>query len=89
METLGNQVVSVKIPLGRISSPEFYYMLSGDAFSLDINNPAKSKIFCPGNDPQSQEAIAPIMSLYVDRLNKIINLPGRYPSAQVCDEFAS
>ncbi|MGN6211987.1 conjugal transfer protein MobC [Parafilimonas sp.] len=89
METLGNQVVSVKIPLGRISSPEFYYILSGDDFSLDINNPKAPKIFCLGNDPQSQEALAPLMSLYVDRLNKIINQPGRYPCAQVCDEFAS
>lgn len=88
METLSNQVVSVKIPLGRISSPEFYYVLSGDDFSLDINNPAKPKIFCLGNDPKSQEALAPIMSLYVDRLNKIINQPGCYPCAQVCDEFA-
>jgi hypothetical protein len=89
METLSNQVVSVKIPLGRISSPEFYYILSGDDFSLDINNPAQPKIFCLGNDSQSQEALAPLMSLYVDRLNKIINQPGRYPCAQVCDEFAS
>lgn len=88
-ETLSNQVVSVKIPLGRISSPEFYYILSGDDFSLDINNLAEPKIFCLGNDPQSQEALAPIMSLYVDRLNKIINQPGCYPCAQVCDEFAS
>lgn len=88
METLGNQVVSVKIPLGRISSPEFYYILSGDDLSLDINNPAKPKILCLGNDPKSQEALAPIMSLYVDRLNKIINQQGRYPCAQVCDEFA-
>ncbi|MFT3749075.1 MAG: conjugal transfer protein MobC [Agriterribacter sp.] len=89
METLSNQVVSVKIPLGRISSPEFYYILSGDDFSLDINNPAKPKIFCLGNDPKSKEALAPVMSLYVDRLNKIINQPGCYPCAQVCDEFAS
>lgn len=88
METLSNQVVSVKIPLGRISSPEFYYILSGDDFSLDINNPATPKIFCLGNDPKSREALAPIMSLYVDRLNKIINQPGCYPCAQVCDEFS-
>lgn len=89
METLGNQVVSVKIPLGRISSPEFYYILSGNDFSLDINNPAAPKIFCLGNDSQSQEALAPIMSLYVDRLNKMINQPNRYRCGQVCDEFAS
>ena len=89
METLGSQMASLKIPLGRISSPEFYYVLSGDDFSLDINDPAHPKIFCLGNSPQNQEALAPIMSLYIDRLNKVINQKGKYPCAQVCDEFAS
>ena len=89
METLGSQMASVKIPLGRISSPEFYYILSGDDFSLDINHPEHPKIFCLGNSPQNQEALAPIMSLYIDRLNKIINQKDKYPCAQVCDEFAT
>ncbi|HMG66834.1 MAG TPA: YWFCY domain-containing protein, partial [Chitinophagaceae bacterium] len=89
METLGSQMSSVKIPLGRISSPEFYYVLSGNDLSLDINNPAHPKILCLGNSPENQDALAPIMSLYIDRLNKIINQPGKYPCAQVCDEFAS
>jgi hypothetical protein len=73
METLGNQVASVKIPLGRNSTPEFYYVLSGNDFTLDINDPTHPKIFCLGNNTQSQEALAPILSLFVDRLNKIIN----------------
>jgi len=89
METLGNQVASVKIPLGRISTPEFYYVLSGNDFSLGINDPEHPKIFCLGNNSQQQDALAPILSLFVDRLNKIINQPNKYPCAQVCDEFAS
>lgn len=89
METLSNQVTSVKIPLGRISTPEFYYVLSGNDFTLDINDPDHPKIFCLGNNAQQQEALAPILSLFVDRLNKIINQPDKYPCAQVCDEFAS
>ncbi|MBV4357356.1 YWFCY domain-containing protein [Pinibacter aurantiacus] len=89
METLGNQVASVKIPLGRISTPEFYYVLSGNDFTLDLNDPEYPKLFCLGNNTQQQEALAPILSLFVDRLNKIINQPGKYPCAQVCDEFAS
>lgn len=89
MDTLGSQMSSVKIPLGRISTPEFYYVLCGNDLSLDINNPLAPKILCLGNNPESQDALAPIMSLYIDRLNKIINQPGKYPCAQVCDEFAT
>lgn len=89
METLNSQMASVKIPLGRISSPEFYYVLSGNDFDLAINNPDRPKIFCLGNNPLYKEALAPIMSLYIDRLNKMINQRGKLPCWQVLDEFAS
>jgi hypothetical protein len=89
METLDNQVSSVKIPLGRLASPLLYWVMSGNDFTLDINNPSEPKIFCLGNDPTKAEALAPIMSLYADRMNKIINVQGRAKCATNYDEFAS
>jgi hypothetical protein len=89
METLNSQMASVKIPLGRISTPEYYYILSGNDFTLNINDPQNPIVFCLGNNPQYQEALAPIMSLYVDRLNRMINQPGKLDCVQVIDEFAS
>lgn len=89
LETLNSQMASVKIPLGRISTPEYYYVLSGNDFTLNINDPQNPTIFCLGNNPQYQEALAPIMSLYVDRLNRMINQQGKLDCAQVIDEFAS
>jgi hypothetical protein len=69
METLDNQVSSVKIPLGRLASPVLYWVMSGNDFTLDINSPSKPKIFCLGNDPTKAKALAPIMSPYADRMN--------------------
>lgn len=89
METVDNQMASVKIPLGRLSSPSLYYILSGNDFTMDINNPKAPKIFCLGNDPLKSEALAPVISLICDRLNKIINQPGRYKCATIYDEFAT
>ena len=89
METVDNQLASVKIPLGRLSSPSLYYILSGNDFTLDINNPKEPKIFCLGNDPLKADALAPVISLICDRLNKIINQPGRYKCATIYDEFAT
>ncbi|WP_431213833.1 YWFCY domain-containing protein [Puia sp. P3] len=89
METLDNQVSSVKIPLGRLASPMLYWVMSGNDFTLDINNPNDPKLFCLGNDPTKAEALAPIMSLYADRMNKIINVQGRMKCATNYDEFAS
>jgi hypothetical protein len=88
MDMLNGQVASAKIPLGRLASPDVYYILTGNDFSLEINDPAAPKIFCLGGDPPRQEALAPVLSLYIDRLNKLCNRPGRYPCALVCDEFA-
>jgi hypothetical protein len=88
METIDSQMASVKIPLGRLSSPLLYYILSGNDFTLDINNPQQPKIFCLGNDPVKADALAPIISLVVDRMNKIINQPGKHKCLTIYDEFA-
>ncbi len=77
------------VPLGRLSSPELYYIFTGNDLSLDINNPEAPKIFCLGGDPSRQEALAPVMSLYIDRMSQIINRQNKYPCALVCDEFAT
>ncbi|HEY4287973.1 MAG TPA: YWFCY domain-containing protein [Puia sp.] len=89
MEMLDAQISSAKIPLGRLSSPDLYYVLTGNDLSLDINDPSAPKIFCLGGDPSRIEALAPVISLYIDRLSRICNRPGRYPCAFVCDEFGT
>lgn len=88
-EMLDGQVASARIPLNRLDSPDFYYVLSGNDLKLDINDPKTPTILCLGGDPQRSEALAPVLSLYIDRLNRTINRSGRYPSALVLDEFAT
>ena len=88
-EMLDGQVAGAKIPLGRLSSPDLYYLLTGNDLTLDINNPAAPKLFCLGGDPSRIEALAPVISLYIDRLTQICNRPGQYRCALVCDEFAT
>lgn len=89
LKMLDGQVAGARIPLGRLSSPDVYYILTGNDFTLDINDPLAPKLFCLGGDVSRQEALAPIISLYIDRLNHLVNRPGKYPCALVCDEFAT
>jgi len=89
MDLLDSQVSSAKIPLARLSSPDLYYILTGNDCTLEINDPAAPKILCLGGDPPRQEAIGPVLSLYIDQLNRLVNRAGRYPCALVCDEFAT
>jgi len=86
---LDGQLAGAKMPLARLSSPDLYYVLTGNDFSLDINDPKTPKIFCLGGDPSRAETLAPILSLYIDRLTRICNQPGRHPCALICDEFAT
>lgn len=89
MEMLDGQMASAKIPLARLSSPEVYYILTGNDLTLDLNNPRAPKILCLGGDPTRREALAPILSLYIDQVSRLCNAPRRLPFALVCDEFAT
>jgi energy-coupling factor transporter transmembrane protein EcfT len=87
METLESQIATPKIALGRLASPSVYYILSGNDFSLDINNPLAPKIICMGNNPQKQQVYGAILSLYISRLIKVVNKRGGLPCSLIFDEF--
>ena len=87
MEQLEGQIASAKIALARLSSPQLYYVLSGNDFTLDINNPERPKIVCMGNNPQKIQIYGAVLSLYVTRLVKLVNKKGRQKCSLVFDEF--
>lgn len=72
MEQLEGQIASAKIAMARLSSPQLYYVLSGNDFTLDINNPKDPKIVCIGNNPQKIQIYGAVLSLYINRLIKQI-----------------
>lgn len=87
MEQLEGQVASAKIGLARLSSPQLYYVLSGNDFTLDINNPDKPKIVCMGNNPQKQQIYGAVLSLYITRVIKLVNKKHQMKSSLIFDEF--
>jgi hypothetical protein len=87
MDQLEGQVGGAKIALSKLSSPNLYYILSGNDFALDINNPQSPKILCVGNNPQKQLVYNPVLSLYISRLIKLVNRKGNLKSSLVFDEF--
>ena len=87
MEQLEGQVASAKIAMARLSSPQLYYVLSGNDFTLDINNPKEPKIICMGNNPQKIQTYGAVLSLYISRLVKIVNKKGKQKSSLIFDEF--
>jgi predicted secreted protein len=87
MEQLEGQVASAKIGMARLASPQLYWVLSGNDFTLDINDPKHPKIVCVGNNPEKQGIYGAVISLYVSRLVKLVNKKDRQKCALVFDEF--
>lgn len=86
-DQLEGQVASAKISIARLSSPALYYVLSGNDFTLDINNPEEPKIVCMGNNPQKQQVYGAVLSLYVSRLIKLVNQRAKHKCSLIFDEF--
>jgi type IV secretory pathway TraG/TraD family ATPase VirD4 len=87
MDQLEGQIASAKIGLARLASPSIYYVLSGNDFTLDINNPNDPKLVCVGNNPAKQQIYGAVLSLYIERMLKLVNSKGQHKSSLVFDEF--
>ncbi len=87
MEQLEGQIASAKVAMARLSSPQLYYVLSGNDFNLDINNPEDPKIVCMGNNPQKIQIYGAVLSLYVNRLVKLVNKKNKIKCSLIFDEY--
>ena len=86
-DQLQGQIASARIPLNDIASPALYWVLSGNDFSLDINDPDDPKILCIGNDPDRQQVYGAALSLFTFRIIKRVNRKGKLPCAVIIDEL--
>jgi len=86
-DQLEGQIASAKISMARLVSPALYYVLSGNDFSLDLNNPDQPKIICLGNNPLKQQVYGAVLSLYISRAIKLVNQKNKLKSNLIFDEF--
>jgi hypothetical protein len=86
-DQLQGQIASAKIPLSRMISPQLYWVMTGDDFTLDINNPGEPKILCVGNNPDRQNIYSAALGLYNSRIVKLINKKGMLKSSVIIDEL--
>lgn len=86
-DQLQGQIASAKIPLSRMISPQLYWVMTGDDFTLDINNPKEPKVLCVGNNPDRQNIYSAALGLYNSRIVKLINKKGKIKSSVIIDEL--
>ena len=86
-DQLQGQIASAKIPLSRMIAPALYWVMTGDDFSLDINNPNEPKVLVVGNNPDRQNIYSAALGLYNSRIVKLINKKKQLKSSVIIDEL--
>ena len=86
-DQLQGQIASAKIPLSRLISPQLYWVMTGNDFTLDINNPEAPKIVCVGNNPDRQNIYSAALGLYNSRIVRLINKKGKLKCSVIIDEL--
>ncbi|CEN52726.1 TraM recognition domain-containing protein [Capnocytophaga canis] len=86
-EQLAGQVASATTALAKVSNKELDYIMSGDDFTFDLNDPLAPKILCVGNNPDRQIVYSPSIGLILTKLSKVLNKQKMEPSMFCIDEF--
>jgi len=88
-DQLAGQLATTVLALGKLASPKLYYILTGNDFTLDANNPKEKKIIALGNNPQKATTYGPLISAYLNAINRLANRKGAHPLAEVLEEFST
>lgn len=83
------QISGAAISLGTLASERLYYVLSGDDFTMDINDPKAPKIVCIANNPQVANIYSAVISLYLNTLQKLLKEQEEQPCGILLEEFAN
>ncbi|MGE9615817.1 MAG: type IV secretory system conjugative DNA transfer family protein [Solitalea-like symbiont of Acarus siro] len=86
-EMVSGMLASLQVKLARLASPNIYWILSGNDFSLDLNNPADPKILCLANSPLKADFHSAPLSLFFTRMFPLVNKPNQKPLSIVIDEL--
>lgn len=83
------QISGAAISLGTLSTENLYYVLSGDDFTMSINDPRQPKIVCVANNPQVSNIYSAVISLYLNTLQKLLKEQEEQPCGILLEEFAN
>lgn len=83
----GNLLASLKQRLAKLASPPVYWVLSGNDFNLDLNNPEDPKILVIANNDQKSHSFSSPLSLIIEKVSKTINVKNKHYCATIFDEF--
>lgn len=81
------EIATLTSCLEQLRDKNAYWVLTGDDFTLDINNPDDPKILCIGNNPARKDAYSPVLALYTSKIMELTNQQGKIPCGIIIDEL--
>ncbi|MBB3125253.1 hypothetical protein FHS04_002797 [Mesoflavibacter sabulilitoris] len=86
-QQLAGQTASAQISLSSLANKEIFYVMSGNDFRLDLNNPEHPKILCLQNNPDRSEIYSAPLGLYINKILQVVNQKGKRPLGLILDEL--
>ena len=86
-DQLAGVIGSLTMQLQKINTPEIVWVLTGNDFTLDLNNPYDPKFVILGSRPDLKSALNPILAFIITIILKTINNQGKLPSVVAIDEL--
>lgn len=83
------QISGAAVSLGTLSTENLYYVLSGDDFTMTINDSEHPKVVCIANNPQVSNIYSAVISLYLNNLQKLLKEQEEQPCSIMLEEFAN
>ncbi|GAB3283774.1 hypothetical protein GCM10027347_60510 [Larkinella harenae] len=83
---LAGQYGTLQNAIGRLNTKELAWVLSGNDFEINLNDPVHPKLLCIGTKQDIIEALSPIVSLIITASLKQLNNPGKQRSMVLLDE---
>jgi hypothetical protein len=84
---LAGVISTLQTAIQKATDPNINWVLSGNDFSLRLNDPENPGILCFGSDPELPETYGPVSALIAKVATKVMNQPGRNKSLAVLDEL--
>ncbi len=83
---LAGTIGTLQLALNKICAPEISYVLSGNDFDLNLNNPEAPAFLALGNTPGLMDTFSPVLSLITTVALKMMNEEGKQHSLVLLDE---
>lgn len=86
VDQLEGQMGSLKVQLSRLATKESFWVFSGDDFNLKVSDKNNPSYLVIANNPKTQGINSALNALIINRLTRLVNTKGNYPTSIIVDE---